>query len=153
MEVLRIADATLLLAFASIYLGTGVTEVFFVFPIQSKLTPETYKVPFIDPVVNATNFFRIMTILMLIGSAGMIALELGTAYWIPIAAYLLFTVGATVLTTQRIFAVNAVLEAGMTDPVALQQTLTRWRQLNLYRAGFWVLEWIAITTWWVFRVA
>jgi hypothetical protein len=35
----------------------------------------------------------------------------------------------------------------------LQQTLTRWRQLNLYRAGFWVLEWIAITTWWVFRVA
>ena len=153
MEALRIADATLLLAFASIYLGTGVTEVFFIFPIQSKLTPETYKVPFIDPVVNATNFFRIMTILMLVGSAGMIALELGSLFWIPMAAYLLFTVGATVLTTQRIFAVNDVLEKGVSDPVELQTTLTRWRQLNLYRVWFWVLEWLAITTWWVFRVA
>lgn len=154
MDALRIGDATALLLFASIYLGTGVTLVFFMFPIQPKLTPETYRAPFVDPVQAATRFFTWMTILMLVGSLALVIIELGEgAYWIAPAAYLALTLASTALTMLAIFKLNAKMAAGITDPADLQVTLTAWRRANTYRASMWALEWIAIAAWFVARAA
>lgn len=153
MDALRIIDATAMLLFASIYLGTGVTLVAFLFPIQSKLTPETYRVPFVEPVQAATRFFTVMTILMLVCSIVLVVLELGTWRWLLPAFYFAVTVLTTLLTTRGIFQYNRAMAAGITDPVELQATLTKWRQLNTYRASLWGVEWLAITAWFVERAA
>lgn len=153
MEALALGVAALLLACGSIYLGTGVTLVFFLFPIQPKLTPETYRVPFVDPVQNATRFFTIMTLLMLAGSVGLIVLELGSAYWIAPAVYLVLTITSTLLTTRLIFPHNQRMTEGITDPEELQRELTAWRRLNTWRGAIWALEWISIATWFVVRAA
>lgn len=153
MDALRIIDATALLLFASIYLGTGVTLVAFLFPIQEKLTPETYRVPFVEPVQAATRFFTVMTILMLVGSVGLIVLELGTWRWVWPALYLLVTVLTTLLTTRGIFKYNERMAAGIADQAELQATLTSWRRLNTLRAALWGVEWLAITAWFVERAA
>lgn len=152
MEVLRIVAATILLGCGSIYLGTAVTLVFFLFPIQPRLTPATYRVPFVEPVEAAVRFFTPMTILMLAAGSGLIVLELGSAYWISPAAFLLLTVAATLLTTRLIFPHNKRMEEGIADPAELQTELTAWRRLNTWRGVLWALEWIAIATWFVVRV-
>jgi hypothetical protein len=139
MEAVALAVATLLLACGSIYLGTGVTLVFFLFPIQPRLTPETYRLPFVDPVQNATRFFTIMTSLMLTGATGLVVLELGTSSWIAPAAYLVLTIASTLLTTRVIFPHNKRMTDGITDPEELQRELTAWRRLHTWRAcsGGW----------------
>jgi hypothetical protein len=153
MDALRIADAVALAAFASVYLGTGVTLVFFLYPIAPKLTPATYQLPFVEPVQNATRFFTVMTSLMLTGAAGMILLELGTLYWIIPAIYLALVITATLITTRHMFVLNRKMSDGISDPVELQQILVQWRHGNAIRASIWTLEWITIATWWVLRVA
>jgi hypothetical protein len=142
-----------LLACGSIYLGTGVTLVFFLFPIQSKLTPDTYRVPFVEPVAAATRFLTPMTVVMLVAAVGLIALELGTAYWIAPAAYLAMTIASTLLTTRLIFRHNQRMKEGIEDPGELQATLTAWRRLNTWRASLWTVQWAAITTWFVVRAS
>ncbi len=153
MEILRLAAATVMLACGSIYLGTGVTLVFFLFPIQSKLTPATYRVPFVEPVAAATRFLTPMTVVMLVATVGLIVLELGTAYWIAPAVYLVTTIASTLLTTRVIFRHNKRMEAGIEDPAELQATLEAWRRLNTGRASLWAVQWAAITTWFVVRAA
>lgn len=150
-EMIQVLDAAALLLFASVYVGTGVTLVFFLFPIQSKLRPDTYRLPFVEPVKSATKLFTMMTVLMLVGSSALIALEWGTFYVVPPALYLLFTIVSTLLTTRRIFRYNAAMDAGIRDPAELQRTLTAWRRLNTYRASLWALEWVSITAWFVLR--
>jgi Domain of unknown function (DUF1772) len=153
MTALRLADGIALLLFASIYLGTGVTLVFFIFPIGPKLTPDTYRLPFVEPVQNATRFFTVMTILMLVGSIGLIALEYGNARLLLPAAYLLATLAATLLTTQRIIPINKRMAAGISDNAELQALLGRWARLNTIRGGLWGVEWVAIAAWWVVLAA
>ena len=153
MTALRLADGSALLLFASIYLGTGVTLVCFIFPIAPRLTPATYQVPFVEPVQNATRFFTVMTILMLVGAAGLIALEYGSARLLLPAAYLLATVASTLLTTQRILPINRRMAAGITDNSELHEVLGRWARLNTIRGLLWGVEWTAILAWWVVRAA
>jgi hypothetical protein len=150
MEALRIADASVLLLCASIYLGTGVTLAFFLFPIAPLLTPETYKTPFVIPVQNATKFFTYMTIVMLIGAVGLIVLDWGEdGRWLLAAGYLALTIAATWLTMAGIFPYNKRMKAGITDPAELQALLVKWRRVNTWRASIWAVQWAVICAWWI----
>jgi hypothetical protein len=60
-ETANILVAALMLLFASMYLGTGWSLVLFSFPLAPNLTPQTYELPFIEPVKRATSFFTYMT--------------------------------------------------------------------------------------------
>ncbi len=153
MDTLALVLAIVLLACGSIYLGTAVTLVFFLFPIQPKLTPPTYKIPFVEPVEAAVRFFTPMTIVMLVAAVGLIVLELGSAYWISPAAFLVLTIAATLLTTRLIFPHNKRMEEGIGDPVELQSELTIWRRLNTWRGVLWAAEWVAIAAGFVGRAA
>ena len=153
MDVVALVLATILLACGSIYLGTAVTLVFFLFPIQPELTPATYKLPFVSPVQAAVRFFTPMTIVMLLAAVGLIVLELGSAYWISPAAFLVLTIAATLLTTRLIFPHNQRMEEGIADPSELQSELTIWRRLNTWRGVVWAAEWVAIAAWFAGRAA
>src|SRR4051794_30275523 len=113
MGALRLADATILLLCASIYLGTGVTLALFLFSIAPLLTPETYRAPFVLPVTAATKFFTFMTIVMLAGSILLVIIDWGEARWLLAGAYALLTVAATVLTIWRIFPYNRRMADGI----------------------------------------
>ena len=153
MDALRLGDAAALELFASIYLGTGFTIVFYLGPLQPRLNPATYKLPFVEPVRLATRTFTVMTSLMLAGSAGLIALEAGTRYWILPAIYLAATIAATLLTTRIMFPINNRMSEGVETQEELQPLLTRWRRFNTIRFSLWGVEWVAITTWFVSRAA
>jgi hypothetical protein len=153
MDALRLADATVLLLCASIYLGTGVTLAFFLFPIAPLLTPATYREPFVLPVTYATRFFTYMTIVMLIGSIGLVVIDWGETRWLLPGVYLLLTVAATVLTVRRIFPYNQRMAQGITDADELQAVLAKWRGVNTVRASIWALQWVAIAAWWIVYAA
>ncbi len=72
------ANSVLLLTFVAMYFGTGWSLVLFSFPLEPKLTPETYALPFVEPVRNATRFFTFMTLAMI---ATAIVLVIGFAFW------------------------------------------------------------------------
>jgi hypothetical protein len=95
----------------------------------------------------------VMTVLMLVCSLALVVLELGTWRWVWPALYLAVTVLTTLLTTRGIFTYNRRMAAGIADNAELQATLTKWRQLNTYRASLWGVEWLAITAWFVERAA
>src|SRR4051794_36133844 len=135
MDALRLTDATVLLLCASIYLGTGVTLAFFLFPIAPLLTPATYREPFVLPVTYATKFFTYMSIVMLLGSIGLVILDWGTTRWLLPGVYLLLTVAATGLTLWRIFPYNRRMAEGITDAAELQDVLSKWRRVNTVRAS------------------
>jgi hypothetical protein len=152
-ETVRIVDAALMLMFASMYLGTGWSLVLFSFPLASKLTPANYKLPFLDPVHNATVFFTWMTIAMIPTSIVLIVGEAHTEYlWAPIV-YLAGVVAATVLTVAFIFPWNKELKAGVTDEARLRVVLRRWMRLNVIRVLLWTVQWIAITMYFVLKAA
>jgi hypothetical protein len=153
MDVLRLVDGVVLATCAAAYLGTGVTLRWFLLPIAPSLTPATYKTPFVEPIARATRAFTPMSGVMLVGAAGLIALELGTARWIAPAVYLVATIAASLVTTRLIFPVNARMRAGISDPEELQQILTHWRHVNTIRFQVWIVEWVAIVGWWVARGA
>lgn len=153
MDLLRLADGAVLATCAAVYLGTGITLYWFLMPIASQLTPATYRAPFVDPIMRATRAFTVMTCVMLVGSAGLVALELGTARWIAPAVYLAATVAATLVTTRIIFGVNQRMRDGIDDPVELQRTIAHWRSVNGIRFGLWIVEWLAVLAWWIARAA
>ena len=131
----------------SIYIGTGVSLIFFQFPLEPKLTPDNYQMIFIEPVENATRFFTWMTILMLITGGIMLLTEWFTGIrWVPIVV-LLATIAATALTILVIFPVNKELEAGITDPVRLRTVFATWAGFNRIRVSLWVIEWAAMMYW------
>jgi hypothetical protein len=153
MDALRLTDATVLLLCASIYLGTGVTLAFFLFPIAPLLTPATYREPFVLPVTYATKFFTYMSIVMLLGSIGLVILDWGTTRWLLPGVYLLLTVAATGLTVWRISPYNRRMAEGITDAAELQDVLSKWRRVNTVRASLWALQWVSITAWWIANAA
>ena len=145
--------AGLMLLFASMYLGTGWSLILFSFPLAPRLTPDTYALPFIEPVENATLFFTYMTIAMMIAAAVLILGEAGSAYlWSPIV-YLVGVIAATALTMLFIFPYNKELEAGVTDPDRLHTLLGKWMRLNVVRVSLWTVQWLAIALYFVLKAA
>jgi len=111
-----VIDAAFLLLFASLYLGTGWSLVLFSFPMAPKLTPETYQLPFVDPVRNATLFFSVTNVLMVGAAIAMIVAEAGTEYlWVPIV-YLAMVVISAGVTTIIIFPYNREMRNGSRIP-------------------------------------
>ncbi len=142
--------AASLLLFASVYLGTGWSLVLFSFPLAPKLTPETYHLPFVEPVRNATRFFTFMTAAMLVASAVLVA-RAGEDLWMPLS-YLVATVAATALTLIFIFPYNKELSGGVRDPERLREVLGRWMRLNVVRVALWTVQWAVVTVWFVLEV-
>ena len=152
-ETANVIVAALMLLFASMYLGTGWSLVLFSFPLAPRLTPENYQLPFIEPVKNATRFFTIMTIAMLVAAVVLIVGEAGGEYlWVPIV-YLAGVVAATALTLLFIFPYNKELTAGVTETGRLRVVLGKWMRLNVVRVLLWTVQWVAITLYFVLKAA
>lgn len=152
-ETANIVVAALMLLFASMYLGTGWSLVLFSFPLAARLTPETYALPFIEPVKNATRFFTVMTAAMLVAGAALVVGEADSEYlWAPIV-YLAGTVAATALTLLFIFPYNKELSQGVTEPDRLRAVLRKWMRLNLIRVALWTVQWAAIALYFALKAA
>ncbi len=142
--------AASLLLFASIYLGTGWSLVLFSFPLAPRLTPDTYHLPFVEPVRNATRFFTVMTAAMLVASA-VLVFRAGDDLWMPLS-YLVATVAATALTLVFIFPYNKELSGGVRDADRLREVLGRWMRLNVVRVSLWTVQWAVVAVWFVLEV-
>jgi hypothetical protein len=152
-ETANVIVAALMLLFASMYLGTGWSLVLFSFPIAPRLTPETYELPFIEPVKHATQYFTWMTVAMLIAAVALLVGEADSEYlWVPIV-YLAGVIAATALTMLFIFPYNKELKAGVTDRERLRVLLGKWMRLNVVRTSLWTVQWIAITLYFVLKAA
>ena len=142
-RLLAIGYALLLLC-ASMYLGTGWSLILFSFPVAPKLTVDSYYLQFVPQVEAATRFFTYMTGLMIVLALVMLVAEWRTRFrWVPIVV-LLGVIAATLFTTQIIFPVNHVMEAGITDPAQLLDVLGRWMTLNRIRVWMWTAQWVAM---------
>jgi hypothetical protein len=136
----------------SIYLGTGISLVFFQFPLEPKLTPDNYAMIFVEPVDNATRFFTWMTVVMLVTGLVMLLSEWFTGIkWVP-ALVLLALAASTLLTIYFIIPLNKELAAGVTDPARLREVFGRWADFNRLRVSLWVIEWAAMM-YWFYRMA
>jgi hypothetical protein len=145
-STLRTLDGMLMFAAASLYLGTGWSLVLFQLPDAKSLTPDTYAIPFVNPLVRATRFFTALTYVMIAASVVLIAGEWDTGYvWVPIA-YLVLTIAAGQLTRSLIFPLNARMREGMTDPREVQSVLTKWARLGRIRTVMWTSEWLVMAT-------
>jgi hypothetical protein len=150
-ETANVIVAALMLLFASMYLGTGWSLVLFSFPLAPQLTPQTYKLPFIAPIEQATRFFTWMTIAMLVAAVALIVGEADGEYlWVPIV-YLVGVIGATAITTLLIFPYNRELRAGVTDPDRLHEVLDRWMLLSKVRVALWSLQWTVVALYFVLK--
>lgn len=152
-ETVRVIDALVLLACASVYLGTGASLVLFQLPDIPRLTPETYALPLVEPAERATRFFTWMTILMLAAAVVLIVGEWDEGYvWVPIV-YLVATLAATQLTRAVIFPLNRRMAAGLTEPREVRLVLGRWARLNRLRAVLWTVEWGVIAAYFGLKAA
>lgn len=152
MPRLLLLNHVVLLLCCSIYLGTGVSLVFFQLPLEPQLTVDNYYLAFVPPVTAATHFFTWMTILMLICAVIMLATEwLSGLRWVPVVV-LLGVIVATVLTIWVIIPLNDKLAAHITDPAALKAVFHKWADLNRIRFALWVVQWAALA-YWFYRLA
>ena len=136
----------------SIYLGTGISLIFFQLPLEPKLTPDNYYLIFVEPVENATRFFTWMTIVMLVSVMIMLLTEWFTGIrWVPVVV-LLSLIASTALTIFFIFDYNRELASGVTDPERLRWVFAKWADLNRLRAALWALQWAAMM-YWFYRLA
>lgn len=144
MPRLLLLNNTVLMLCCAIYLGTGVSLVFFQFPVEPDLTLENYNLIFVGPVQRATAFFTTMTLVMLITGLIMLLTEWFSGMrWVPVVV-LAALIASTLLTTQYIFAYNDRLAAGISDPAELAQVFAKWATLNRIRVALWVVEWGAM---------
>jgi hypothetical protein len=152
MPRLLVLNHVLLLLFCSIYLGTGVSLIFFQLPLEPKLTVDNYHLMFVEPVTNATRFFTYMTILMLITGVIMLITEWFSGLrWVPVVV-LLGVILATVLTMVVIIPLNKELAAGVTDPARLKVVFGQWANMNRVRVALWAIQWAAMA-YWFYRMA
>ena len=150
-ETIRIIDALVMLACASIYLGTGLSLVVFQLPDVPRLGPDNYALVFVKPFERATRFFTWMTILMMIAAVVLIVGEWNEDYlWVPIV-YLLLTLLATQLTRSGIFPLNKRMKEGITDPDEVRTVLAKWSNLNRVRALIWAVEWAVIAAYFALK--
>lgn len=140
-----------LLFFASLYLGMGFSLVVLQFPGALATTSSAdFPQRFGDPVRRAVGFFTVGSLLMVVGAVWLTVLEWddGTRRLLPLA-YLVLAVLATAFTVVFILPVNRRLYQEIPDQREFSRVLERWIRLNVVRYGFWVLEWAAITGWFV----
>lgn len=131
----------------SIYLGTGVSLVFFQLPVEPQITTENYRLFFIEPLRLATVFLTWMTVLMLISGTVMAITEWWTGIrWVPLVVLVLI-IAATLLTQYGIFPYNDRMRAGVTDPAELDAIVHRWAHLCRVRAAIWAVQWLAMAYW------
>lgn len=141
---LLITNHALLFLCTAMYLGTGWSLVLFSFPVAPELTVDNYYMQFVPQVTAATEFFTVMTNVMLVTALVMVWAEWKTAYrWAPITV-LLGVVVATALTMLFIFPYNEAMREGITDPAVLDDTLAKWMRLNVIRVSIWTGEWAAM---------
>ncbi len=152
MPRLLLLNHVVLLLCCSIYLGTGISLVFFQLPLEPQLTVGNYQMIFVAPVTAATHFFTFMTILMLICAAIMLATEWLSGLRWPPAVVLIAVIIATALTVWVIIPLNNELAAGIADPVRLKAIFHEWADLNRARCALWAVEWAA-TAYWFYRMA
>ena len=139
---LYLLSNSLLFLGVSIYFGTGWSTAIFQFPVMPSMTPQNYALHFIPQIDAATNFFTFLVTMMVTTCIAMIVGEWKTRYrWLPIAL-LAAIVGATALTYFVIFPVNAILRAGITEQVTLNEVIDRWKLLTEYRVAIWSFEWL-----------
>jgi hypothetical protein len=151
-ETLVVLNNALLLMCTSMYFGTGWSLVLFSFPGASSLTVDNYHPQFVPQVKAATRFFTYMTMVMIATSIIMLTAEWGEPLmWVPIVV-LAGVLTATGLTMKFIVPYNKVMEAGITDPVVLKDTLSRWMRLNVIRVTLWTVQWLAMASWFVIEV-
>jgi hypothetical protein len=128
----------------SIYLGTGISLVFFQLPLEPKLTVDNYSMIFVEPVANATQFLTYMTVVMLVTGLVMLATEwLSGMRWVPLVV-LGALIASTLLTVYALFPYNDELTRGITEPERLRETFASWAGLNRIRVSLWVVEWLAM---------
>ena len=137
--------------FASLYLGMGYSLVVLQFPGALATTRAAdFSQRFGDPVRRAVGFFAVGSVLMVIGSVWLTVLEWddGSRRLLPLL-FAVLTVAATAFTVVLILPVNRTLYREIPDQAEFTRVLRRWIVLNVVRYGFWVLEWLAITGWFV----
>ena len=152
MPRMLLLNHVLLLLCCSIYIGTGVSLVFFQFPLEPKLTVDNYYLIFIEPVTNATRFFTYMTIVMMVCAVIMLFTEWFSGLrWVPVVV-LLAVVASTVLTMMIIIPLNKELAAHVTDPARLKIVFGQWANMNRVRVSLWAVQWAAMA-YWFYRLA
>jgi MFS superfamily sulfate permease-like transporter len=144
MPRLLVLNNAVLFLCCAIYLGTGVSLVFFQFPLEPKLTVDNYRLIFVEPVTNATRFFTYMTIVMLFAAAIMLVTEWFSGLrWVP-TIVLLAVVASTLLTLIWILPLNDRLAKGIADANELKTTFSSWASLNRVRVSLWAVQWTAM---------
>jgi hypothetical protein len=144
-STLIVLNDVVLLACVSMYFGTGWSLVLFSFPTRPRLTVDNYYEQFVVQVKLATRFFTGMTTVMLAAAVVMLISEWGDRWWAP-AIVLAGVVAATALTVWFIFPLNKRMQARITDPVELGETLDRWMALNRVRVALWTVQWLSMAT-------
>lgn len=144
-----------LLFFASLYLGMGFSLVVLQVPGALATTKaQDFPERFGDPVRRAVGFFTVGSALMVAGGVWLTVLEWddGQRRWLPLA-FTVLVVLATAFTVVFILPVNRALYRDVPDQAEFTQLLRRWINLNIIRYGFWILEWLSITAWFVVVVS
>ena len=131
----------------SIYLGTGVTLVFFQLPLATQLTPENYAIVFVQPIALATTFFTwTVTIMLITGTIMAITEWFSGIRWLPILVLLSVSAAAS-LTVFMIFPINQQLAAGVADQAEVSALLGEFGRLSRIRFCFWVFQWLLMMYW------
>ncbi|KQU08051.1 hypothetical protein [Rhizobium sp. Leaf453] len=139
-----VVNNAILFLCCSIYLGTGISLLFFQFPLEPKLTVDNYYLIFVEPVDNATRFFTYMTAVMLITGFVMLVTEwLSGIRWVPVVV-LAALIASTLTTIYLIFPHNEALRKGIADPAELAGTFSAWAGLNRVRVSLWIVMWLAM---------
>lgn len=142
-----VANNLFLLLCVSIYLGTGVSLVLFQYPNADKLTPDNYYDQFVPQVTAATKFFTVVSTLMLISGALMIAFE--PVNWERIFPVIVeaAVVAATVLAVFWELPLNKKMAAHIQDQGALDAVLSEWMKINWIRFSLWSVQWVGMVLW------
>ncbi len=142
-----VANNLFLLLCVSIYLGTGVSLVLFQYPNADKLTPDNYYDQFVPQVTAATKFFTVVSTLMLISGALMIAFEPVNWERIFPAIVEAAVVAATVLAVFWELPLNKKMAAHIQDQGALDAVLSEWMKINWIRFSLWSVQWVGMVLW------
>ncbi len=142
-----VANNLFLLLCVSIYLGTGVSLVLFQYPNADKLTPANYYDQFVPQVTAATKFFTVVSTLMLISGALMIAFEpVGWERIFPVIVEAA-VVAATILAVFWELPLNKKMAAHIQDQGVLDGVLSEWMRINWIRFSLWSVQWVGMVLW------
>lgn len=141
-QILYTLNKVLLFACLSMYFGTGWSLVLFSFPTAHELTPTNYYAQFVPQVTAATDFFRGMTMLIMVCCVILVIEEWKTKLkWFGVGILLAIIV-ATALTIMYIFLYNRSMEAGISAQAELDLVLKKWMRLNIIRVSIWTVQWL-----------